>query len=275
VRSSILLRLRRCYEPIADEEQRSSLLSRYIYRPISFYLSVPFVLLNTSANGVTLLRIPIAAIATLLVAVGPQALLLAGGFLHAIGTLLDYVDGNLARLGPSHSIFGELLDGTVHIFERCIFPIGIAVGLCFRPDHLCRTYGASPPLLLTAGFLTSMAGFSRTSLSVLQIITDKLGMRMPPSNHSPVTRWSLASKRFTSSSVMREGKYIVRRLLTEGGLFLDGIGVVVLSALDLMSLFLIAAGIQNAFRLRDELQMSWDLLHKDSTKAARLQGGGR
>jgi hypothetical protein len=179
--------------------------------------------------------------------------------------LLDYVDGNLARLNKTASILGQLLDGTAHIFERCLLPVGVAVGLCFRPDRLCTAYGLSNRLILPVGFLISMLGFSRTALSLLQLTTDQLGIRIgwhvPQSGLArPAPQFSSVPNAVGNFTSLQKTKYVIRRLLTEGAFFLDGIGIIVLASFDLMSVFLVAVGIQNAFRLRDESQMLSDLL---------------
>ena len=264
MRRSILSRLKASYEHMAPDEQRESLISRFIYRPVSFYLTPPFVWLSCSANGVTLLRMPVAMVGTVLIATGTWSLVLLGSVIHALGMLLDYVDGNLARLNKTASILGQLLDGTAHIFERCLLPVGVAVGLCFRPDRLCTAYGLSIRLILPVGFLISMLGFSRTALSLLQLTTDQLGIRIgwhaPQSGLArPGLQFSSVPNEVGNFTSLQQAKNIMRRLLTEGAFFLDGIGIIVFAVFDLMSVFLIAVGIQNAFRLRDESQMLLDL----------------
>src|SRR4029077_16277142 len=237
----------------ADEE---SLISRFAYRPVSFYLTVPFARLGCSANSVTLLRIPVATIGTMLMATGLWSLMLAGSILRALGTFLDYVDGNLARFSKSASAPGELLDGIAHIFERSLLPIGIAVGLCFRPDRLLHFHHVNGFLVLSLGFVVSALSFSRTSLSVLHSFTTL---------QASVTA-SLASETAVNvqqtplvglndrrgSSPFKRIKRKLRIFLVESGYLLDMVGIIIFAVADLMSVCLLAVCVENAFRLRDE-----------------------
>jgi hypothetical protein len=236
--------LRPCCVSTPDE---ASLVSRFVYRPISFYLTVPFVWLGCSANAVTLLRIPTATIAAVLVATGLWSLTLAGSVLHALGTFLDYVDGNLARFNKSASVTGELLDGITHIFELSVLPIGIAVGLCFRADRLLRFHHVNSFLLLSFGFVASAISFSRTSLPVLNCFT-KLSSGEVKSHKSCAVE--INGRRGTSP--VKWIKHTIRIVLVEGAYTLGTAGIILFAVADLMTLCLLGLCVVNAFRLRDE-----------------------
>jgi phosphatidylserine synthase len=140
-------------------DRKDSFISRYVYRPISFYLAVPFVRLGFSANQVTLLGLLIASIGLILLATGNPPVVLAGSILCAIQVLLDYVDGNIARLHGKTSHLGKFLDGIVDTIISVLTPLAVAVGLYSRPDWVMLAVGAQVNLglILLAGALTSIA----------------------------------------------------------------------------------------------------------------------
>lgn len=254
--------LRASYANTADE---GSLISRFAYRPISFYLTVPFARLGCSANSVTLLRIPVATIGSVLMATGLWSLVLAGSILRALGTFLDYVDGNLARFSKSASAPGELLDGIAHIFERSLLPIGIAIGLCFRPDRVLHFHHVNSFLVLSLGFVVSAISFSHTALSVLSsfIALQACGTASRTSEAEVNVHQIPLIGRNGRHGLTRSKwiKHKLRSFLVESGFLLDVAGIIIFAVADLMSVCLLALCVQNAFRLRDKSGTLLELLN--------------
>jgi CDP-alcohol phosphatidyltransferase len=258
--------LKRSYDQAALQEHRISLIHRFVYRSASFYLTLPFIWLRYSANEVTLLRAPVAMFATLFIATGARSLVLTGSLLYALVTILDDVDGNLARMNGQANTLGELLDAVVHILERTLLPISVAVGLCLRPDRLTSAYPVQAAVILSIGFLISGISFARTALSVLVLSLLQIGS--PPATGDADVgdtktgpKPSRAFGKRASVSSLQKAKRLIRRILTEGGFFLDGIGIIAFAAIDLMSIFLLAISIQNAFRFRDEYSVLLKIIH--------------
>ena len=190
-------------------------------------------------------------------ATGLWSLMLAGSILHALGTLLDYVDGNLARFSKSATAPGELLDGIAHIFERSLLPIGIAVGLCFRPDRLLHVHHVNSFLVLSLGFVVSAISFSRTSLAVLHCV-NTLRLDATIASHASEaevtanTTLPVGLNVGYDISVSQRIKHKLRSLFVESAFLLDVVGIIVFALADLMSICLLAVCVENAFRLRDE-----------------------
>jgi hypothetical protein len=266
VRTSTVSRIKQSYGTKESEDRAASLVSRFLYRPVSFYLSIPFVSIGCSANYVTLLRIPIAILGTVLVVTGTWADTLIGCSLYALCTLLDYVDGNIARLHGNANERGAFLDALVHVFERSLLPISVAVGLCVRRDRLLTHYAVSLPCIFFVGLFGSITGFARTFLSLSNLKNCRLGtpdFSSQPSGHTGAS--PLNPKQGCSTSIgLKNSKQVMRRLITESAYLSDAVGLVVLAALDLMSVFLMFVAVHNIFVLRDE----WGVLRRSTRPKA-------
>lgn len=223
-------------------DRADSYVSRFIYRPVSFYLTIPFVWMGCSANQVTLLRLALALLSAVFVATKFRSLVLLGSMVYALCVLLDYVDGNLARLYGTAGEFGELLEELADQVGPSLFPFAIGVGLYFRPDRLMRLVGPVDPVwALLVGALTSIAYCLGTmALLYVRVIParatgrENTAPRMPvPGGHSNRLR------------VLRRALNLGRLGINEGVYLAVVIGVVVAAAFDVMSIYLIARGIRN------------------------------
>jgi hypothetical protein len=154
---STLARLKDSYRTKEPLERNGPMVARSVYRPLSFYLAVPFAWLKITGNQVTLLRLPVALTGAGLIATGGRWAVVVGCSLYALGTLLDYVDGNLARFYGAVSSYGDTLDHLVHIVEKTILPFALGIGLCRRSDWLLRLINlARPEIVLGTGSLGSI-----------------------------------------------------------------------------------------------------------------------
>jgi phosphatidylglycerophosphate synthase len=252
VRTSTISRIKQSYGTKESEDRTDSLVSRFLYRPVSFYLSIPFVGTGCSANQVTLLRIPVAVLGTVLIVTGTWANTLIGCSLYALCTLLDYVDGNIARLYGNANDRGAFLDALVHVFERSLLPISVAVGLCIRRDRLLTHYAVSAQCIFFVGLFGSITGFARTFLSLSNLKNQPFGTPVsssqPSGRPSPVN----STQGYSTFVVLKYGKKLMRLLIRESAYFSDAVGIVVLAASDLLSVFLVFVAVHNMFVLRDE-----------------------
>ena len=100
--------------------QKLRFYKKKIYEdPISKIL----ITLKLTPNTVTILGIVITSIGSFFVF---QGSFLLGGIIVAFGTILDSIDGSMARLSNSVSKFGDLLDSVIDRFSEGIVYIGIA-----------------------------------------------------------------------------------------------------------------------------------------------------
>jgi phosphatidylglycerophosphate synthase len=106
-----------------------SFLSRHIHRPISRFITKGLAKTAVTPNAVTLFNIVVGLAGAFFLAKGVYVLQLLGSLLFLSSTILDGVDGELARLTLKESVFGHYLDivgdNVVHV---AVF-FGIALGL--------------------------------------------------------------------------------------------------------------------------------------------------
>ncbi|MAI81075.1 MAG: hypothetical protein CL917_19195 [Deltaproteobacteria bacterium] len=116
-----LAEIKRSYTPEkAWAEMQGELPSYLIYRPISFYVTLPLLWLGVPIIAVTLSS---GVAALLMVGLAWQGVAGAGLAVAGLGFsfhVLDCVDGNMARTTGRFSRFGALLDGTIDMTFWCL-----------------------------------------------------------------------------------------------------------------------------------------------------------
>ena len=98
---------------------------RYIYRPLSFPLTVPFLFLGISANQATILNGFLAFISFILINLTPKYLEVMGVLSYFLFFVMDFIDGNIARFHNWTSFMGKIIDGFVDTLGYLVF---LAVG---------------------------------------------------------------------------------------------------------------------------------------------------
>lgn len=236
---STIERLRKSYGDKEVADRTDSWVSRFIYRPISFPLTVPFAWMGWSGNQVTLLRACLALLSTVFVAIGNHLLVVGGGSMYALCVILDYVDGNLARLQSTANGLGALLEELADQIGPSLFPLGIGVGLYFRPDRVLRSLGAAHPVgALMAGAITSMS----YCLSVIALLYTRLIPIEARKGQSATIR---PSRPAGEAAVLRKGIYVAKDLVNEGLYLAIVFGVILAATFDVMSIYLAARAIRN------------------------------
>ena len=140
-------------------DKRHQPFGYFVWRPISFYITVLFLKLGFSANQVTLLGVAAFALGLVAFTTGGHAFVLLGVVAYSVYTLLDYVDGNVARIRGTSSYFGMFLDGAVSRIVRAFFYLCISIGVYRNPDYLLTSWAtanADRGLVLVLGALTSL-----------------------------------------------------------------------------------------------------------------------
>ncbi len=209
---------------------------------MSFYMSIPFVWVDCSANQVTMLRMVLTLLSAALVATGSRNLVLFGSVLYALCVLLDYVDGNLARLYGTAGHFGRFLEELVDQLGPSLLPLAIGLGLYFRPDRLFRLIGSVHPVwVLLAGALTSIAYClgAIARLYVRAIRTKTAGRA------SGAPGFTISKDHCVAGRVPGRALQLSKLAITEGTYLAIVFGIVSAAALDLMSVYLLARSIRN------------------------------
>ena len=107
-----------------DSDKRSYYIF-YVLRPTSFFITPLFTLIKMSANTVTLFRFFCGLLICYLVII--QYNLFYASLWYLLIIILDFVDGNLARLSKSASLFGAMVDGWVDEILNLILYLSISI----------------------------------------------------------------------------------------------------------------------------------------------------
>jgi|GEM_PF-2376234 len=116
----------------AQPKKYSPSITDIPYRTISIYLSVPLAKLKASPNQITTLWILMGVIADVFLGSSRYWVEVAAAALFQISYLLDFVDGEVARLEESSSKRGLFLDLVGHEVVKS----GIFLGIAYRMFQL-------------------------------------------------------------------------------------------------------------------------------------------
>jgi phosphatidylglycerophosphate synthase len=139
-------------------DKQMDFLGYYVYRPLSFPMTIPFLRAGLSANQVTWFRIGVVLVALALLGVGGYAARMTAAALLVAHLFLDLIDGNIARLaGPS--AFGGFLDEITDILLKVFTPVALALGLFLAPDRILTSSLSALPnwMVLIAGLVTAVS----------------------------------------------------------------------------------------------------------------------
>ena len=137
-----------------------SFLARAVHRPISRFITRGLAKTPTTPNMVTLFNIAVGLAGAFFLAKGTYAAQVLGAFLFVASTILDGVDGEMARLKLRESNFGHYLDiGGDNVVHVAVF-FGISLGLYGRTSD--------PVYLWALGLL--LGGFGLCALAVQRVM---------------------------------------------------------------------------------------------------------
>ncbi len=101
---------------------------RYGIRPLSVYVAWLFIRFGVSCKQTVVLGLLLGLTGCFLIAVGSPQVMVAGAVLLIVGSLLDYVDGNIARATGTTDKLGAYLDLTSDNFMAAAVPIAVGLG---------------------------------------------------------------------------------------------------------------------------------------------------
>ena len=129
----------------------------YIGRPITYVITVPFLYLNISPNTVTWFSFIPVLVGLLLLWIGESRITLTVGWLSFfIWSMLDGVDGNIARYKKQFSKMGDTLDATAGYFAMAIMPLAAGIAAAHHPGFFTLYTGISSETFIILGALSGM-----------------------------------------------------------------------------------------------------------------------
>lgn len=132
----------------------------YFIRPLSFYFTPFFLWLKLSPNQASWLSCGIGIAASLALSTGRSAFLQMGAWLFLFYYIVDYVDGNIARVHGTTSHYGKFLDGVVGEVVDSLFWLCLGMGI-YRRSLLTQNsfllFSNEPSLYLLVGGVATAA----------------------------------------------------------------------------------------------------------------------
>ena len=132
--------------------ERSSLLGFYFFRKVSLVITPLFIALRCSANSVTLFSLLVGVLGAFLFCLG-SGYFLPAFFCILLAQMLDYVDGNVARLHGRTSYYGKFIDGLSDSMWKALTFIGIGIGLYNSKTTFHALYSCDKSNFLILGAL--------------------------------------------------------------------------------------------------------------------------
>jgi len=132
-------------------------VGRHINRPISFRISALLMRMGVGPDPVTWFTLALAVIMALVLAHGGAGWLAAGGLLYQAVSVIDCIDGDIARATYRFSRRGALLDTACDMVANFGFYLGLTTGVV-------RTYGSHHMTVAIALVATIVSGVAAMSL---------------------------------------------------------------------------------------------------------------
>lgn len=201
-------------------------IAYYVIRPVARPIVRLLIDTRVSPNQVTIAAMLCGLAAAALATRGVASATLAAGLLYWIGSALDCMDGDLARLRLTSSKTGEWLDAIADETSTYALCAGLGLGLA-RSGH--------DPAWATIGVVTAAAG--ALALVPLYLTLHRRGLRIDTAQFP----WffladaGAAGQRSTTGTLMFNLGYLIRRDVTVTV-------VAILLALDLGAVALLAVG---------------------------------
>ncbi|MCM1235058.1 MAG: CDP-alcohol phosphatidyltransferase family protein [Ruminococcus flavefaciens] len=110
------------------KEAHNNIFAFYIGRPLSYYLTIPFLYINISPNAITFISIILLVIGYFFFQFGNTKIaFLIGWLFFFLWNLFDGIDGNVARYKKAFSKNGDLWDTTAGYFAMVVTYMSAAV----------------------------------------------------------------------------------------------------------------------------------------------------
>ena len=156
-----LNQIKRSYNSAADS---TSLMTQYFFRPISFNITFVLLKFNLTANQVTVMSFFLGLGGMVCFISGGRLLFSLGVILYLLSLILDFVDGNIARVTDTATYYGKFLDGAVNAVIEIMLPFSVAVGLYltgYGDLPLFIGVGSAMVLAFAAFLLNRLSFFNR------------------------------------------------------------------------------------------------------------------
>lgn len=129
----------------------------YIGRPITYVLTIPFLYTNISPNTVTWISFIPVFLGFLLFWYGNSSFShFLGWFCFFFWSMLDGVDGNIARYKKQYSKLGDTLDASAGYYAMALIPLAGGIAAAHHPGAFASLGGWSRDTYIVLGALSAL-----------------------------------------------------------------------------------------------------------------------
>lgn len=139
-------------------EAKNDFFAFYIGRPITYVLTVPFLYTNISPNTISIFSIIPVIFGFILLMLGKNKIVLLLGWLgFFIWSMLDGIDGNVARYKKQFSQIGDALDAASGYFAMALIFFGAGISAAHIQGNAKSCLKASSEIYVILGGLSGMS----------------------------------------------------------------------------------------------------------------------
>lgn len=139
------------------KESRYNLLSTYCWRPIAYWLTIPFIYLKVSPNLITIISIFFSIIGFFFISFSKTTVgALIGCFFYFLWIMFDCIDGTIARYNKSFSMLGDLLDTLSGYITMIGVYFSIGIYSYYSIDSMNLIFFSNKEYLIILGGMTSI-----------------------------------------------------------------------------------------------------------------------
>lgn len=144
--------------PEKREKAKKDIFAFYIGRPITYALTIPFLYTNISPNTVSYLSFIPAISGFILLSVGHSVwLLVLGWFCFFAWSMLDGIDGNIARYKKQFSKIGDTLDAAAGYFAMALIFFGAGVAAAHNIGPIGKNIRIPSEIYIILGGLSGLS----------------------------------------------------------------------------------------------------------------------
>lgn len=134
---------------------KNDIFAFYVGRPITYLLTIPFLYTNISPNAVSWISfIPVIAGLLLFWFGNNIVFYIFGWFAFFLWSMLDGVDGNIARYKKQFSKMGDTLDAAVGYYAMALIPLAGGIAAAHNPGFISEMLGLHSDVYIMLGALS-------------------------------------------------------------------------------------------------------------------------
>ena len=123
--------------PEKREQCKDDLFSFYIGRKLTYWMTIPFLYTNLSPNNVTFISIFMLVVGFVINCfANTKGLMLVAWLCYFLWSLLDAVDGNIARYRSQFSKLGDIYDTMGGYAAYALVFLGMGIGAWLNPGYI-------------------------------------------------------------------------------------------------------------------------------------------